>query len=75
MCWAGRPVMPAWRRPILPGSAWSVWWARISRPSARRLYHKFKVNTEGLQVEPGQTFRWSGVYEANMDNRRTLSTD
>ncbi len=43
--------------------------------SARRLYHKFKVNTEGLQVEPGQTFRWSGVYEANMDNRRTLSTD
>lgn len=43
--------------------------------SARRLYRKFDVNTEGLQVEPGQTFRWSGVYEANMDNRRTLSTE
>ena len=43
--------------------------------SARRLYRKFGVNTEGLQVEPGQTFRWSGVYEANMDNRRTLSTE
>jgi sugar/nucleoside kinase (ribokinase family) len=43
--------------------------------SARRLYKKFSVDTEGLQVEPGQTFRWSGVYEANMDNRRTLSTE
>ena len=43
--------------------------------AARRLYKKFGVNTEGLQVEPGQTFRWSGVYEANMDNRRTLSTE
>ncbi|MCO5044683.1 MAG: PfkB family carbohydrate kinase [Kiritimatiellae bacterium] len=39
------------------------------------LYKKFGVNTEGLQVVPGQTFRWSGVYEANMDNRRTLSTE
>ncbi len=43
--------------------------------SARRLYKKFAINTEGLQVEEGKTFRWSGVYEANMDNRRTLSTD
>ena len=43
--------------------------------SARRLYRKFGIDTEGLQVEEGQTFRWSGVYEANMDNRRTLSTD
>ncbi len=38
-------------------------------------YKKFGINTEGLQVVPGQTFRWSGVYEANMDNRRTLSTE
>jgi sugar/nucleoside kinase (ribokinase family) len=43
--------------------------------SARRLYRKFGLNTAGLQVESGKTFRWSGVYEANMDNRRTLSTD
>ncbi len=43
--------------------------------SARRLYRKFGINTEGLKVEPGQTFRWSGVYETNMDNRRTLSTE
>jgi len=40
-----------------------------------QLYRKFRIDTEGLQVVPGQTFRWSGVYEANMDNRRTLSTD
>lgn len=45
-------------------------------PSAyRRLYKRLGINTDGLQVVPGQTFRWSGVYESNMDNRRTLSTE
>jgi len=39
------------------------------------LYHQFGVNTEGLQVKEGATFRWSGVYENNMDNRHTLSTE
>ncbi|HMP77106.1 MAG TPA: PfkB family carbohydrate kinase [Kiritimatiellia bacterium] len=41
----------------------------------RRLYKRFGINTDGLQVVPGATFRWSGVYESNMDNRRTLSTE
>lgn len=40
-----------------------------------KLYHKLGVDTEGLQVKEGQTFRWSGVYEKNMDHRRTLSTE
>lgn len=39
------------------------------------LYEKFGIDTEGLQIEEGKTFRWSGVYEENMDNRRTISTD
>jgi len=39
------------------------------------LYKHFNINTEGLQVRPGETFRWSGVYETNMDNRRTISTE
>jgi len=39
------------------------------------LYHTLGVDTEGLQVKPGATFRWSGVYESNMDNRRTISTE
>ena len=38
-------------------------------------YKHFGINTEGLQVRPGETFRWSGVYETNMDNRRTISTE
>lgn len=38
-------------------------------------YHGFGIDTEGLQVKDGLTFRWSGVYEQNMDHRRTLSTD
>ncbi|HSR88632.1 MAG TPA: PfkB family carbohydrate kinase [Pontiella sp.] len=33
------------------------------------------IDLEGLQTVEGKTFRWSGVYEANMDNRRTLSTE
>ena len=43
--------------------------------SYRALYEHFNLDLEGLQVAEGETFRWSGVYEANMDNRKTLSTD
>lgn len=42
---------------------------------ARTLFRRMGVDTRGLQVAEGQTFRWSGVYEENMDNRRTLRTD
>ena len=38
------------------------------------LYQTFSVNLEGLQRKPGRTFAWTGVYEANMDNRRTVET-
>lgn len=44
-------------------------------PSYLALYRRLGINLDGLQVVPGATFRWSGVYEANMDNRRTLSTE
>jgi sugar/nucleoside kinase (ribokinase family) len=44
-------------------------------PAYRKLYDRFGIDTEGLQVAPGETFRWSGVYESNMDNRRTISTE
>ncbi|MCS6771013.1 MAG: PfkB family carbohydrate kinase [Kiritimatiellae bacterium] len=40
-----------------------------------QLFRKFGIDTEGLQIVPGETFRWSGVYEANMDIRRTISTE
>ena len=44
-------------------------------PAYRRLYEKLNIDLEGLQTVQGETFRWSGVYEANMDNRRTISTE
>lgn len=37
-------------------------------------YKHFRINLDGLETVPGETFRWSGVYEANMDNRRTICT-
>ena len=40
-----------------------------------RLYRRHKIDLDGLQVLPGKTFHWSGEYEANMDNRRTLLTE
>ena len=40
-----------------------------------QLYKKHKINLEGLQVLPGKTFHWSGEYEVNMNNRRTLATE
>lgn len=39
------------------------------------LYRKHGVDLTGLQIEPGKTFHWSGEYEVNMNNRRTLLTD
>lgn len=45
-------------------------------PAAYRdLYSKFGIDLEGLQTAEGETFRWSGVYEDDLINRRTLSTD
>ena len=40
-----------------------------------RLYKSHHINLDGLQILPGKTFHWSGEYEANMNNRRTLLTE
>jgi len=40
-----------------------------------QLYKKHKINLDGLQILPGKTFHWSGEYEVNMNNRRTLATE
>jgi cytidine kinase len=40
-----------------------------------QLYHRHKIDLSGLQIMPGKTFHWSGEYEANMNNRRTLLTE
>ncbi|HUI06293.1 MAG TPA: PfkB family carbohydrate kinase [Verrucomicrobiae bacterium] len=37
------------------------------------LYGAHGINLDGLQTAEGQTFRWSGEYEWNLNNRRTLS--
>src|SRR5687768_9320006 len=39
------------------------------------LYKRHKIDLEGLQIEDGKTFHWSGEYEVNMNNRRTLLTE
>jgi sugar/nucleoside kinase (ribokinase family) len=40
-----------------------------------QIYKRRGIDLEGLQVLPGKTFHWSGEYEANMNNRRTLLTE
>ena len=40
-----------------------------------QLYRRHKIDLAGLQVLPGKTFHWSGEYEANLNNRRTLLTE
>src|ERR1041385_5670481 len=40
-----------------------------------QLYRKHRIDLEGLQILPGKTFHWSGEYEVNMNNRRTLLTE
>jgi len=41
----------------------------------RDMYRKAGIDLEGLREAEGRTFRWSGVYEENMDNRHTISTE
>ncbi len=38
-------------------------------------YERYGIDHTGLQTREGATFRWSGVYEENMIDRRTLSTE
>jgi sugar/nucleoside kinase (ribokinase family) len=40
-----------------------------------QLYRKHGIDLAGLQMLPGKTFHWSGEYELNMNNRRTLLTE
>jgi sugar/nucleoside kinase (ribokinase family) len=40
-----------------------------------QLYKRHKIDLSGLQMLPGKTFHWSGEYEINMNNRRTLLTE
>jgi len=40
-----------------------------------QLYKRHGIDVQGLQRMPGKTFHWSGEYEANMNNRRTLLTE
>jgi sugar/nucleoside kinase (ribokinase family) len=39
----------------------------------RALLSRRGIDLAGLEVADGQTFRWSGEYEADLNNRRTLS--
>ena len=39
------------------------------------LYRQFGIDTDGLQIQKGKTFFWSGVYEQNMDHRSTRITE
>ena len=44
-------------------------------PRYLRLYERHGIDLAGLQHAAGLTFHWSGEYEVNMNNRRTLATE
>ncbi len=44
-------------------------------PEYLALYKKFSIDLEGLQQVAGKTFAWSGVYDEDMINRTTISTE
>ena len=43
--------------------------------SFKKLWKNMDINLDGLQIQEGKTFRWSGKYEENMDNRETISPE
>ncbi|MEI6970144.1 MAG: PfkB family carbohydrate kinase [bacterium] len=40
-----------------------------------KTYKRAGIDTSGLKTEKGRTFRWTGEYEMNMNNRRTITTE
>lgn len=40
-----------------------------------QLFRRLRIDLAGLQIAEGKTFHWSGEYEVNMNNRRTLATE
>ncbi len=44
-------------------------------PDALRRLEARGIDTAGIRIAPGKTFRWSGRYHANMDDRDTLATE
>jgi sugar/nucleoside kinase (ribokinase family) len=44
-------------------------------PQHRQLFADRKIDLAGLELAKGKTFSWSGEYELNMNNRRTLSVE
>lgn len=40
-----------------------------------RLFREQKIDLNGLEIGDGKTFRWEGVYTADMNDRETLRTD
>lgn len=44
-------------------------------PAARALLELPEIDLSGLEVKEGRTFRWEGVYSADLNSRRTLRTE
>ena len=42
-------------------------------PEHKQLFANRRIDLTGLQVAAGQTFTWTGEYEVNMNNRKTLA--
>lgn len=40
-----------------------------------KLFKQRKIDLEGLKIEKGRTFRWSGVYGKDPNKRKTLKTE
>ena len=41
----------------------------------RELFQKHRISLDGLKTEKGKTFRWSGKYLKDLNQRRTLSVE
>ncbi|MGH7198389.1 MAG: PfkB family carbohydrate kinase [Candidatus Omnitrophota bacterium] len=40
-----------------------------------RLIRRLGVNTDGIEVQAGKTFRWKGSYDYDLNNAKTLKTE
>ena len=70
---AGLPVISLWRPGILRMFTWSPPSEKIFPRPTPSCFRSRGIDTEGVAVSEGETFRWEGRYEYDMKDPETVS--
>ena len=73
MFWGDPLLISLWRPEISRMFIWFQPWETIFLPAYSELLHSRGVDTEGIAIGDGETFRWEGKYDYDMKDPETVS--